>query len=258
MRPVIGYATRSTGLADPTAAPRFYNNQSYAQAIAAHGGAPLMIPALVNEDVLATLYGLLDGLLLPGGPDIDPSFYGEVRHESVEVDEPLDGTEQYLTRRALEDDVPILGICRGAQVLNVIAGGTLYQDLPTHWSGKTVHSVYEHGRDYHAHTLEVVPGTDLARLLGGAASARIGVNTLHHQAVRDLAPGFRANAHADDGLIEGIESQTGTFVLGVQCHPEELYTGAPTWAGLFTAFIEAAARRHDRVKQGATPQGAVR
>lgn len=256
MRPVIGLATRSSGDADPTAPPRFYNNQSYAQAIAAYGGAPLLVPSLVNPEALDTLYGLLDGLLLPGGPDIDPAFYGEQRHASVEVDDALDGAEAYLLRRALADDLPILGICRGVQVLNVIAGGTLYQDLPTQWPAAVAHSVYEHGRAHTPHTLTVLPGTDLAHIVGPGASQPIPVNTLHHQAVRDVAPGFRVNAHADDGLIEGIESTTKTFTLGVQCHPEELYNGAPTWGALFSAFVAAAERRAS-ARRG-TPMGSAR
>jgi putative glutamine amidotransferase len=257
MRPVIGYATRSTAPADPTAAPRFYQNQSYARAIAGHGGAPLMIPSLADDDVLDTLYGLLDGLLVPGGGDIDPSYYHEENRGSADIDRALDHTEGYLIRRALADDLPILGICRGAQVLNVIAGGTLYQDLPSQWTGPTNHNVAERGRDHAAHTIAVVPGTKLARILDRAAPASMPVNTLHHQAVRAVAPGFTANAHDEDGLVEGIEHPAKSFALGVQCHPEELYTGAPEWSKLFRAFVEAAARRatasQSGVLQGVAP-----
>jgi putative glutamine amidotransferase len=263
MRPVIGYATRSTTPDDQRTAPRFFQSQSYAQTLAAHGGAPLMIPSLADPDVLDTLYPLLDGLLLPGGPDIDPSYYGdEERHASIEVDASLDTSEAYLLRRALADDLPVLGICRGIQVLNVIAGGTLYQDLPSHWPGATLHNVSEHGRHHTAHGIAVVPATALARILEVPARAPLPVNTLHHQGVRDVAPGFAVSARGDDGLVEGIEDPARTFTLGVQCHPEELYADSPVWSNLFRAFVDAAARRrlarrararHPVVAQSARP-----
>ncbi len=246
LRPVIGYATRSGGYGDPRVAPYFFNNQAYAQAIADHGGAPLMIPSLSDGDVLASLYELLDGLLLAGGPDVDPSYYHEPRHESVEVDEGLDKAEQYLIRRALEDDLPVLGICRGVQLLNVVGGGTLYQDLPTHQPGGHDHAVSSHGRRYPAHTITVVPGTKLATILAQSELRPLPVNTLHHQGLREVAAGFRINAVADDGLVEGIEDPRHSFVLGVQCHPEELYAGSPVWRDLFRAFVAEATRRAER------------
>ena len=244
MRPVIGYATCSTAPGDPPVVPHFFQNQSYAQAIADHGGAPLMLPSLVDADVLDTLYGLLDGLLLPGGrPDIDPSYYREENGGSAGIDASLDATEQYLLQRALADDLPTLGICRGMQMLNVIAGGTLYQDLPSQWPGTTAHLVYEHGWQHTAHGITIVPGTALARILERPALTPLPVNTVHHQGVREVAPGFAVNARSDDGLVEGIEDPARSFTLGVQCHPEELYAGSPLWSTLFRAFVEAAGRR---------------
>lgn len=257
MRPVIGYATRSLAPLDDGTPARFGVNQSYARAIADHGGAPVMIPSLADDAVLDSLYPLLDGLLIPGGPDIDPSYYAATeRHATVEVDDALDRTEAYLVRRALDDDLPILGICRGVQVLNVIAGGTLYQDLPSYWTSTTDHAVYHLGRHHTPHTIEIVPGTRLAHVLDRREVEPLPVNTLHHQAVRDLAPGFQVNAHADDGLVEGIEHPGRAFAIGVQCHPEELYTRTHGWDRLFSAFVKAAAERAS-ARANALPQAVL-
>ena len=180
----------------------------------------------------------LDGLLLPGGWDVDPSFYGEQPDEKVgPIDRELDETELRLFRQAREDQIPILGICRGQQVINVAMGGSLVQHLDDH-------DVRVHGRSHLAHTIEVEPASELGRAAG---EHKIRVNSLHHQAIRELAPGLQQTAHGEDGTVEGVESDDG-LIVAVQCHPEELTTDLPWARKLFERFVARArdAHRHKR------------
>lgn len=238
-RPLIGYPTRSGVKLTPSGGPRFANNESYAYAIADAGGAPLMIPSLPDDDVLAAIYASLDGLLLTGGPDVDPARYGQERHPLTdEGDAKMEYAELYLAARALEDGLPILGICRGCQVLNVVAGGALYQDVRDERGGDVTHPDYQHPRDHLGHTVRLARDSRLARILDRDESP---VNSLHHQAVSTVAPGFVATAVAPDGLVEAIERPGTPFVMAVQWHPEELYRQDGRQAALFRAFVEAAA-----------------
>jgi putative glutamine amidotransferase len=247
-RPLIGYATRSGVTSTGYAAPRFANNESYAHAIADAGGAPLMIPSITDEAALAALYEMLDGLLLTGGPDIDPARYGHERHPRTdEGDAAMEQAEVYLAQRALQDGLPIFGICRGIQTLNVVAGGTLYQDVADELRTPITHPADANGRAYLAHEVRITEGTRLGRAVG---RTEIKVNSLHHQAVRDIAPGFVAVAEAPDGVVEAIENPTLPFAVGVQWHPEELYRADDSAANLFHAFVAAAARHREEREQG--------
>ena len=186
-----------------------------------------------------------DGLLLTGGADVDPRKYGETeRHPSVHVDDARDALELPLARRALERDLPLLAICRGMQVLNVAAGGTLVQDLPSARPSAVHHRVPE-PRTAPAHDIDVTRGTCVARLLGGrdAPGLRLTVNSRHHQALRDTAPGFVASATAPDGIVEAIERPDLRFCVGVQWHPENFWATGE-FAPLFAAFVDAARRHH--------------
>lgn len=175
----------------------------------------------------------LDGLLLPGGWDVDPGLYGEApAPELGPVDPDLDRAEIHLVREAHDAGLPVLGICRGQQVINVALGGTLLQHLPEH-------DVREHGRRHLAHTVRIAPGTELAEAVGGA---QMEVNSLHHQAVRDVAPGLTPAAYSDDGVIESLQDEEGRIVA-VQCHPEELVTDLAWAKTLFERFIARARRR---------------
>jgi putative glutamine amidotransferase len=182
-----------------------------------------------------------DGLLLTGGVDVDPREYGErERHPAVEIDAARDRYELSLARAALERDVPVLAICRGAQVLNVAAGGTLIQDLPSVAPSATQHSITE-PRNAIAHEVVVSAGTKLADLLGVDRSTdrRVRVNSRHHQSVRQPAPGFVVSATAPDGVVEAIEKTDAAFCVGVQWHPENFWrTGEFT--GLFEGLVRAA------------------
>jgi putative glutamine amidotransferase len=179
----------------------------------------------------------VDGLLLPGGWDVDPALYGEVAEKAVgPIDRALDDTELTLFRQARDKQIPVLGICRGQQVINVAMGGSLIQHLEDH-------DVRVHGRKHLAHTIEVDPESELGRAAGETS---IRVNSLHHQAVRSLAPGLHQTAKGQDGTVEGLESDDG-LIVAVQCHPEEL-TGDLPWAkSLFERFV-ARARTREKSK----------
>jgi len=177
----------------------------------------------------------LDGLLLPGGWDVDPARYGEEPDPKVgDIDPELDETEIRLFNEARQREIPVLGLCRGQQVINVAMGGSLIQHLEGH-------EVRAYGRRHLAHTVVVDPASELGRAAEGQP---IRVNSLHHQAVRSVAPGLRQTATGDDGTIEGLETDDG-LVVAVQCHPEEL-TGDLPWASrLFERFVaRARGRRH--------------
>ena len=188
------------------------------------------------------IYDGLDGLLLPGGVDVDPAHYGETPIDALgRVDPALDRVELLMARWALDEGMPVFGVCRGIQVLNVAAGGTLYQDLPAQQPDAVPHACRppEYPRGSPAHPVEITPGSHIARAMG---VTRCGVNSRHHQAVKDVAPGFAVTARAPDGVIEGIERTTGAPAYGVQWHPENLAARDTQMLGLFRRLVEAARR----------------
>jgi putative glutamine amidotransferase len=177
--------------------------------------------------------GSVDGLLLPGGWDVDPALYGEEPDAAVgPIDPELDRTEVELFRQARAGGLPVLGICRGQQVINVALGGSLFQHIDDHDQRAL-------GRAHLAHRVAIDPVSELARAAG---ETTLEVNSLHHQAVRSMGPGLRATARGDDGTIEGIESDDG-LVVAVQCHPEELAGDLPWARSLFERFVSRARRR---------------
>jgi putative glutamine amidotransferase len=218
-RPKIGITTSPKREAD------YY--LTYGRAVEAAGAEAVYLPSGTDS-----VRGL-DGLLLPGGWDVDPALYGEEADAKVgDIDPELDETEIRLFKDARGKEIPVLGICRGQQVINVAMGGSLIQHLEGH-------EVRAYGRKHLAHTAAVDPESEL----GQAAEGRdIQVNSLHHQAVRSVAPGLRQTATGDDGTIEGLETADG-LVVAVQCHPEEL-TGDLPWASkLFERFVARARAR---------------
>ena len=236
-KPLIGI---SAAPLDPLGSrpPSFRQNCSYTRAIAHAGGAPVLLPLVEDQDTLRAVYERLDGVLLPGGGDINPRCYGQTPRPEAGVygvEDLLDHVELALACWALEDGKPLLGICRGQQLLNVACGGTLYQDVHTELEGAEPH--WQEGpRDYLAHPIAVVPDSRLAAALG---ATDLRVNSLHHQAVAAIAPGFRGVARAPDGVLEGLEHESHPFALAVQFHPEELTPGHSPSARLFTAFVAA-------------------
>ncbi|MGD8625793.1 MAG: gamma-glutamyl-gamma-aminobutyrate hydrolase family protein [Anaerolineae bacterium] len=218
--------------------PRLGQNQTYIQAISRAGGAPLLIPHLVDQASLRRVYERLDGLLLPGGEDIDPAHYNQVALEACGTPSPeRDETELRLARWAAAEGKPLLAICRGIQVLNVALGGSLYQDIASQLPGAGRHDWYpDLPRDLRPHRVTIEPGTRLASLLGRGEQ---GVNSLHHQAAENVAPGLEVAARAEDGIVEALEVEGHPFALGVQWHPEELASEDARQQGLFDALVEA-------------------
>jgi putative glutamine amidotransferase len=236
LRPIIGITAHTETL---NGVLKCACNVAYVHAIEANGGLPLLIPPGQAADAIPQLIDLIDGLLLPGGVDVSPEWYGERPHARLgKVDPELDALELPLAARAYEHDIPILGICRGVQALTVALGGSLYQDLPSEFPG-TQHEVRQYGRGHRTHEITVAPHSRLAAALG---QETICVNSMHHQAVRTVPERLTVVARSPDGIIEAVEDPEKRFVVGVQCHPEEMWeTTAPEFARLFVAFIQAAA-----------------
>ena len=175
-----------------------------------------------------------DGLLLPGGGDIDPKFYGQERIPACGEPNVLrDTAEPLLLRAFLAADKPVLGICRGIQVMNAVLGGDLYQDI------KPFEHLPHNGHGAKVHTVTVRRGTLLSRILG---QDTVLVNSQHHQAVDQVAPGFTLAALSEDGIVEAIEKPDARFCLGVQWHPEWLSDADPAMQGLFDAFVNACSK----------------
>ncbi len=208
---------------------------TYRRAVEVAGGLPVALPPLTMENADAVL-DHLSGLLLTGGPDVDPSCYGaEPSAELGPTDPVVDAFEIELCRSAYRRRVPILGICRGAQVLNVARGGTLHQHLPHLNGGAVEHRQTEPGTRT-THEVRVSPDSSLARTTGGGP---VKVNSFHHQAIDRLGLDLRPVAWAEDGMIEAIEGRGGRFVLGVQWHAETL-GGEAEQLSLFERLVEAA------------------
>ncbi|MFQ6013978.1 MAG: gamma-glutamyl-gamma-aminobutyrate hydrolase family protein [Anaerolineae bacterium] len=237
IHPLIGIPSQSD-IAQDERELRFCGYASYVKAIEGAGGAPVHIPLMMGKTTLRAVYRRLDGLLLAGGKDVDPGFYGEAVHEKCgQVDRQRDETELMLTRWALADGLPILAICRGIQVLNVAMGGTLYQDIEAQMEGALKHTYYP-GYPFNLISHEVIVRPD-SRLAAALENTKLGVNSLHHQAIKKVASGLRVVARAEDGLVEGVEGEGEAFVLGVQWHPEELVDDDRRMRDLFRAFVEA-------------------
>jgi len=205
-----------------------------------HAGA--RIRELTPGDPLPDSLADCDGLLLTGGVDVEPAFYGEDRHPTVETDDARDEYELALAREALQRDLPVLAICRGAQVLNVAAGGSLIQDIPSSMPDAGQHQI-ERPKNAVAHDVVVEAGTCLAHLLENRLDRgrTIPVNSRHHQSVKQVAPEFVVSATAPDGVIEAIEKPAAPFCVGVQWHPENFWqTGE--FHELFDGLVEAADR----------------
>jgi len=218
--------------------PRFGINQSYVRALVAAGCAPVLIPLLDDDERLRAIYDRLDGIVLPGGADIAPGEYHEEPIGDLNVVEAArDRTELTLARWAFADDLPTLGICRGQQVLNVALGGSLWQDLRLQGVTAVEHSDAD-GRPRNAfiHRVRLDPDSRLAQLID---ETDIEVNSLHHQAVKAVAPQLRVTGKSYDGVIEAIESPERRFLIAVQWHPEEI-DEVPWVQRLFAGFARAA------------------
>lgn len=220
----------------PNEAGRYHLAADYVQAVHRAGGVPVLFPP-VGDHAQAWL-DRVDGLILPGGGDIDPLLYGATPHAlSYAVNPTRDLVELALVRGAWQRQLPVLMICRGMQLLNVALGGTLHQHVPDHYGETVTHRGPE--RTAAPHSISVVPGT---RLHGIVGKTEINVSSLHHQAVDTLAPGLRPSAHAVDGLIEACEA-TDRWVIAVQWHPEATAGQDGDQQTLFDALVAEASAR---------------
>lgn len=214
-----------------------YQTRDYFTAVHKAGGLPVLLPFVTSPGEAEQYLDRIDGLLLSGGADVDPSHYGEDPLPRLGTVEPeRDVSELLLARAALARQLPILAICRGEQVLAVAVGGSLWQDIPSQVPAAIKHA--QQAPRWHAsHTVRVEPGSRLAQILGATT---LRVNSYHHQAVRALPPGWRVTATAPDGIIEAFEAPAG-FALGIQWHPENFAPHGGEFDALFRAHVEAAA-----------------
>jgi len=212
----------------------------YAHAVVAAGGAPVVLPPVSDESLLAELLAQADGLLLVGGGDLDPALWGEPRHPQTHPVHPHRQKSDFVLLAAAESQgLPVLGICLGCQVIAVHRGGSVTQHIYDEPTTSLDHG--GPGRPSADHTVTIDPASLLARIVG---PEKLRVNSTHHQAVRDPGRGMRAVARSDDAVIEAIESQDpDRFLLGVQWHPERLCWEARHLA-IFQAFCERAGARH--------------
>ena len=241
----------AAGSSDPALTLR--KNQLYLDAIRDHGGDPVLVNSVTPAEERDRLLAQMAGLLLTGGPDVDPALYGEEPAGATGLDPARDQLEIAAWRAAQQRSVPLFGICRGLQAINVFSGGKLLQDVPSHAG-----TPYGHGQA-HTHVLEIQPRSKLGRAIASAAPDGVAgadpddtmleleVNTYHHQAVghAGVAAGLRAVAWSDSEagrLVEGLEGVDRRWLVAVQCHPERTESTPEEFGGLWTDFVQAAAR----------------
>lgn len=246
-RPLIGISCRPDTSGLYPKRPVNAQNLAYSNAIIQANGIPVLIPVEVQGDIVQELFERVDGLLFCGGGDVDPVFYGEpylVENLST-IQKNRDAHELELVRLAMEQGKPFFAICRGIQVMNVAAGGNLWQDIYSQYPNALRHDYYYSDdrlpRNYIAHEVKVEPSS----LLGKIAQAnRLPVNSLHHQAPKEIASTLNVVACADDGVIEALEMPGHPFGLGVQWHPEELVAEHEPARKMFDVFVDVARNGH--------------
>ncbi len=198
------------------------------------GATPIMLPLTDNEEELRQLADLADGFLIPGGQDVNPALYGEEPQEkTIEISPIKDSAEQTFLTFMLQQDKPVLGICRGIQLLNVRYGGTLYQDLPNE-----IHQKHQMDPPYNMfwHMVNLIPDTPISEIIGRDT---LEVNSIHHQAIHEVAPSMKVMAVTEQNVVEGIYDPNHKFVLGIQWHPEYLYERDKESRKIFQAFVNA-------------------
>ena len=233
-KPLIGIA--SDVATKPGERDQAFVYTTYVEAVRRAGAVPVLIPP--QPENAETVVEELDGLILAGGEDCDPTVYGEEPHPTTETMDPRrQSNDLTLARAARQSGVPTLGICLGLQVMNVAAGGTLIQDIDSAIETEIGHA--SEPSDRARHEVMIEQGTKLAQIL---RDHELNVNSSHHQAIREVGHGLRVTAHAPDGVIEGLEDPQHPFYVGVQWHPEDM-PGEGSADALFGAFVEAARQR---------------
>jgi putative glutamine amidotransferase len=251
MKPVIGITPSSqTDTLPHGTFARVYLTTAYVRAVVAAGGAAVVLPP--QMDALGALLDIIDGLILSGGPDVAPDRYGDVAvHDATYViDRARDEFETDLVHAALAREIPVFGICRGLQVLNVALGGSLIQDIPTQFSAPLAigHRQHEQGLDAWqvGHDVDIVAPLHLPY----EPTGRLGVNSFHHQAVRDLAPGLIPTAYSPDGLVEAVMHADQPDVFALQWHPELMFESDVTHLQPFRQLVTTAAARRPALTVG--------
>lgn len=215
----------------------------YVDSVARAGGAPVLLPRVGDPDAVTAAVDAAAGLLLSGGGDICSLAYGEEPHPTLAQQDPVrDEMELLATKRAMERGIPILGICRGLQLLNVAAGGTLVQDVNSQVPGVLQHFTRSL-TPFFSHTIEIAPGSLLVQLLG---TTRTAVNSYHHQAAKEIGRNLRVTARSADGVVEALEASDGRPILSVQFHPEESTRDHATFRPLFDWLVQEAARPREK------------
>lgn len=235
MKPIIGITTNQS--ANVHGHPTITLMQSYINAVVQAGGVPVLIPSLIAEDGWDAVYSRLDGLLFSGGGDISLDYFTGDPHPRIDdVDLARDSVELKFIQAAASDGKPLLGICRGCQMVNVALGGTLFTHIPDQLPNALDHNYPGNRRTVLVHEVKIEEGTRIAEIYGEPI---IKVNSLHHQGLKDIAPALRATGHSPDGLVEAVELPDHPFALAVQWHPEWL-TDQVSTRKLFRHFVNAA------------------
>lgn len=213
--------------------------QAYLDAVEKAGGEAIYLPQITTEEEAEAALDSIDALVMCGGEDIDPSFYGQEPSERLgEVNEARDLSDSLLIEAALKEDIPMLATCRGMQMMNALQGGTLYQDLPTQHPSEVVHRDPD-GSSFVKHEVTVDPDNIVADAFGGEGTYT--VNSLHHQAVDEIGENLKVVAVAEDGIVEAYVKEDSTYVMGLQFHPEGMVAeGDESFLTFYTNLIEAA------------------
>lgn len=240
-KPIIGIlGARMTNTGGPVPVMADYANHSYCAAIERAGGLPFLLPVPETPSDSDPLLALCDGILLPGGLDVDPRYYKEDPLPVLGIiDAPMDAFWIHAVEYAIQKSIPLFGICRGLQLANVALGGSLYQDITLKTPHPMLHTQRQN-RDYLMHHVSIQPDSRLAALLG---TTSIYTNTMHHQCVKVPGKNLFVTAQTNDGIPEAMESPDGAILL-VQWHPEELLISEPRMLALFKDLVERAANAH--------------
>lgn len=239
-RPLIGITSGEIYNREYPFAPVAYGQMhTYIDMIILAGGSPVVLPLTKNESVLKQLCEQIDGLLLSGGNDINPSMYNELPYtEALDPSGLRDRTEKLILKDFFKTPKPILGICRGMQFINVFFGGSLYQDIKTDLPDPLNHELSTELKDPEnlAHPIDIERQSKLYQILG---TEQIKTNSHHHQAIKKLGAGLRISAASKDKIIEAIETDDDRFIIALQAHPESLHRVESKWTKLFEAFVDA-------------------
>lgn len=234
-RPIIGILCTQADIPNPAGqvVKTAFINDAYCQAVVRAGGTPLLLPVTRDKAMAEQMFGLCAGILFPGGADVDPRCYGETPDPMCGgIDYEMDSFWLMALEYALAHKLPVLGICRGMQLINVGLGGSMYQDIVRRGKPAYLHAQRQR-RDYLMHEISIEPGSRLEELLG---TQHLYTNTLHHQCVKELGKGLKLVAETGDGVPEALESEDGQIIL-VQWHPEELLETEPRMRRLFEDLV---------------------